>query len=530
MGWHPTFINRLARPGVLTPIFILEVFKLANGDGVGSPIRISSAPFPGCFVWLDPSEIRLGGARVTPVSWTYQAAALRVKIDARAPSRISLASSLRRGALCKLRMGFPGDDIVAFETIFLGSIRGIESRAPGAWDVEIWDLTTSLQGRVTTSTQKVQLFQVASTEGVGTLTATYNVGDTSIEVDDLTGFVRENGGSGLVRIQCPVDGHDFLLTYTGTATGPTRLTGVSSAGVLGTTAHNCPSGHAASATHVPYINGPLYTVWSKIALSTGSAGTNGPRDTLPETWGFALPREIVDVTGGEAFGSAITAPASGTADVYLYTTEEVTDSASWLSAIFSAYGLWLCVRQGELTLRGAQSVADWSAVRARSSVVITDADIVVGEGGEGLLVEMYDNDRNTEYAATEITGPTGSLITFEPSVGTFPAARRIAYDLSRIAWSNESAIQQEVANRLHPWAVSLGEALVCRLSGLHWMQLVPGDVVRVDIRRASGRHRSSLVGWANRPALVVEVAPDLYQCQVMVRLATLPIDRNDDWG
>lgn len=530
MGWHPTFTAKLARPGVLSPIFILEVFKLANGDGVGSPIRISSAPFPGCFVWLDPSEIRLGGSRVTPVSWTYQAAGCRLKIDARAPSRISLASSLRRGALCKLRMGFPGDDIVAFETIFLGSIRGIESRAPGAWDVELWDITTAMQGRVTTSTQKVQLFQVASTEGAGTLTATYTPGDASIEVDDLTGFVRENGGSGLVRIQDPVDGHDFLLTYSGTATGPTRLTGVSSAGVFGTTAHSCALGHAPTATHAPYINGPLYTVWSKIALSTGTAASNGPRDTLPETWGFAFPREIVDVTDGEAFGAAITAPASGTADVHLFTTEDVTDSASWLAGILSAYGLWLCVRQGELTIRGVQSVADWSDVRARSSVTITDDDIMVGEGGEGLLVEMYDTDRNTEYAATEITGPTGETVTFEPSVGTFPASRRITYDLSRIAWSNESAIRQEVANRLHPWAVSLGEALVLRLSGLHWMQLTPGDVVRLEIERASGRHRSSLVGWNNRPALVVEVTPDLYQCMVTVRVATLPIDRADDWG
>lgn len=425
----------------------------------------------------------------------------------------AICTNLPRGTVVQLRAGFEGWDAADFETIFVGQVRNLRGMNPN-WKLEIMDLFGALKQRMERGYDDPMLFQDLPSETQ--LTAAYTPGDITLEVGATLTFHRETGGEGVVRI-VPTTGDPFYLTYTGTATGPTRFTGVSTTGQFGTSAVAALVGD--DVVDIAHIAGHPVDVARKILCSTG-AGTNGTYDTLPLAWGLALSDDLVDHDDADHTRDDIVNGGFAPYTFNVLVDAEQTDSLAWLAGVLGPAGIFLTQRMGKVTVR---AIDHTGSPGYPTGLTITDADILSVEDWEA-----FDFRHVPEYNISTVTGGTGLTA---DSLAGYADAATIPSQIQNVrtlpfAFSSEEDICEEVVGRMEESDQRVPEYMKLRLVP-KWSQLAPGDIVNLTTTKIHSR-RDGAAGYTDRPAIVLEVFPEWVEGACRVSIAVYP--ESEDMG
>ena len=544
MSWDPSFRAQLYAGGAVSLAIIFEVVLPEGIGGVGAPWWAASDPAlaADAEVALSARGVlqapTIGPVSVSPQSWVYQEGAWSVSIhipegasvsvgpNARGLSRSSIswaraAEALRRGALCRLLVGLRGWAREQYQPLRIGRIQAVRSRHPDALRVEVWDLATALRSRMspTSSGSTTEQYQDLFYRGCGqtTTAAAYVAGSTTtLNVTDVSPFNRETTGVAKITGN---SGTDFYVTYTGTGTGPDRLTGVSTIGYFGTTSENAASGSTIQA--VPYLSGHPVSITRKLLTSTG-AGSNGGFDTYPEPWGLGIDERWLDSADLSIMQLSVI-QATGVA----YGWTVLPDSAqpdpwAWWSEYLSAAGLWICTRQGQIVMRASRDPNTASVLLAEA---LTDADLVRGEAPEVSWFAEETPESYCRYKAAGIATTSGGS---NSSVTTLPARGEWIVDLGDVlaGQADEEGIRDEVAGRCAPWVHLTPETIQLTVTGIRGY--APGDVLPLTLGGVRGRLAGTRQGYSDRLVMVLEEAPDLNRNVTRLRLAALPTGTAED--
>lgn len=531
MGWSNAFLTEINSP-TRSPVWALEAIRLLSG-GVGGERDYTSHMVVGSGYspHLKIGSVRTGGARLNPLSWTSTQGAFSVELFGDV-SDILLYYS--RGTVVRLMLGFEGWDPSQFQPVGLGVVKNVRG-SPPKWSLECWDLVQALQNRITDDATKLELFY-----GVGTqteLSSAHAVGVATVQVDDASGFSKEStavgrNGYGLLYITPNLDEgistveEPFYLRYSDAPDeSANEFTDVEADDLLGTTAGIVPID--STVDEVAYIEGHPMESLAKILTSTGVTDYNGAFDTLPVSWGYGLPKELVDTDDIELMKTAFYVAAGIRYEYSMVSHEPQSNGLQWIQSQLSGAGIFLTQRQGQLTARVVQDPNGTEAEPVTSELEIGDSDIM------GVAYEAWDSQQPAEYDIWNINyhGAAASGIPYDAAlpdeeVQTLPVA--LSYEsFAAIDVDHDHAAEMitEVSKRLKYWYWRVAERLTLTCAGLRLAQLCPGDIVTITSTILYGRREAKMgtsLGFEGRRAMVYGVDPDWIGGTVTVILAILP--------
>lgn len=515
MTWSLEFRQKLRNPNPPAPVFVVAPVKLALNEGPSSSYAVASHPGLGLSDLIVDGSVAIQGQEVDTTGFTSVLGGFGFQL--RDPINMVLAGWVR-GMLLELRMGWAGWELADFQTVAIGQLKQITGPGP-VWSVEVWDLWAALESRITFAAGEHGLFY--SVMGSTTVaTSAYAAGGGTLTVASTSGFERETGGKYIVRVAAD-DGTSYYLISTG-STG-TTFTINPTAGQFETTADAAAIGNVVE--EVAYLSGHPRDIYRRVLASTG-AGSNGSYDDYPKSWGYAIPDAYLDHQDLARFSQVIAsarvwdliAPMDQF-DLAGDATGEVASGWSWLQERFAVAGVWPVVHEGQLSLRAAQDITSQGI--HKSGEVITDDDII-----EVLSQEIWADGHPVEYASIAITYVGGSSSETGDTLGTLPCVAQIRVNgidsetVSLNFFEQNSA--DDVKARCKLWQVRVPERLVVMLRGLHWMRLVPGDVVDYEGSRTTSRKGAKGLATIGRQGMVTQVNPSLLSATVEVALEFLP--------
>ena len=488
MGWTATFIAALRAPSQRWGAFLRWVGG-GWGAAVGGPALFTSAaklhPTAPAVI-TDP--VTYQGQGITLGTWAPSYGTLSVGLAGVAALRLAL-TSIPKGSPVMLQLrpggGFPTD-------VFLGQVQDITGRLPDS-QVVIWDIIAAMRSRWDSdlSTDTSQAFKPGNSQP---LAANYSPGDTTLTFGSsgaLASFDRETGGTGLVLVT-PSSGSPFYLTWTGKS-GST-LTGVSTTGQRNTTAVG-----ASIADQVQgqvYIVGHPMDIARKVMSSTGT-GANGAWDVLPASWGFGISDAYIDHVDISTW-RALLSPSAGSYELRMIIEGPADDGLTAIQSLLSLAGVWMCQRQGRITVRAVVDITTAGGGGAPVAMSIDRTNVL-----EWVEFYQYDSAIALEHYGVRVdyyqpSAFGGAADESSGAPATQPTGYRMTYDATALIGQNELNIANDIAERIRPWACrrpSVG-TMICTLDAA---RLVPGDVVSVTSpaymdRQTVADGRTSFVG------------------------------------
>lgn len=468
-----------------------------------SPVRV---------VALSPGvPMALSGQSLSVPSFSVSQGTFRVGLAGVSESQ-SVTASLPRGsaAVVEMKIG----SVILPEPIMVGQVRDVSGIGPQSV-ISCWDALSLVISRpemaVSPSVNDAMLFSQTDPDSghTDTLAANFNFGtDTTITLSSAPTMERETGRPGAVLITPSGGGDPYIVTFTGTSGND--LTGVSTTAIYGTTGSNASIGDAVQ--EVAYINRNPVSMAIRVLTSTGT-GTNGANDTLPASWGLGVPIDLIDVQGFIDCVSA-TAPASGAAAVHTVATSPQGPALSWLQSTLQTYGMWLCMRQGQISIRPA---LDYYRHFPAFVMTLDSSNIIAvlpqrqnwdtSNTSEARDYWVFGETLLDSYAISEAvrTRPANSEPLGGPSITTYPAV-----------WNNQAAINQSIAERVGPWHTRIATVVdvQCTLAAA---QLCVGDWVQVQ-HLGLWDHTSVIPAGFPRPAMVTSMSTDWTAGVVTLRL------------
>jgi hypothetical protein len=427
-----------------------------------------------------PVVVSGGGLRLR--DWQTSAPQLRVALRG-TPLRLAAVRGVAPGATVQLQL----ETVAGSERVFAGRLRESVTTEPGRLELVVDGAETWAQSRYAATGWRPGLWDGFT--GTSTITATYTPGDTTLHTAiPSTPFCAGPGGP-WVLIHVDI-GAGYYLAANTHAVG--LLSGVTMLQWVGEEPTAAPPGTVIS--YGPLVAGSPLDVLLRVLISSG-AGTGGAYDVLPD--GLAIPAGLIDTVDAAALASCI--GALGVVDRYTFgSTEPQREPEGGDLLAWAAYlGLWLCQRQGALTVRAAVDPHDAAAWAA----------LYVGDVTDALLLQVGAHttrapDCLPEYQAPLLWRATPALLvpdgevdygvvndplraslapTTQP-VGSSLAQLSYPVEIASIAWLIPVAEQDEhvddLRRRVAPWWGRQCEAVEVVLGG-EAMGWACGDLVSV---------------------------------------------------
>jgi hypothetical protein len=516
MSWSAAFIQALEQD-VYTPIYRLRTRLIESEPNGGEWIVSSAEGYGENEVLLGEGGPRIQGSRVVPGSWSSTIGQFTVPL---AGDVTALLRRVTRGTVVVLDMGFAGWPISDFEVIAVGQVWTVEGADP-SWTLVCRDMLSMLRSRLAGAVTTLPMFYGLT--NATTLTSAYTAGDATLNVSNTTGFHRRTGSSYGLKILPDGGGEAFYLFSTG-STG-TTFTGTTDGGLVAwdeTTetyvSSDANADTASIVSEVAYLAGHPLDIVRWLLLSTG-AGTNGAYDTLPTSWSWGIPQDLVDIEDIQGVRTYVVTVSSGS-----YTWQVLVDPADapledpygWISALLADAGMYLTTRMGLLTVRAGQLHTSSTASAWMADEEILDEDIETAR-----FLGLWDPQASTEYASIIAVTATGSTTTYD-DLQTLPAAASATYDVSDRVFANEAAVRSEMTGRLIESTCRIGESIELVLRGIAWGRLTPGDVPRVTTPRLRGRLDTTRDGYDARVVYITSVSSDHQRNQTIVTALAYP--------
>lgn len=511
MAWSHRFLSALAQ-GRAPDRFLVESFALRTGQrqgwAVGSHASLGAPPL------LLAEGLEVSGGEVDTQGWGSTFTTFSFAVSA-LPQANSLPA-IRRGDLVQIRAGFAGWTAAELEPIARGQVYEVSRQRSGVYLVRCRDLVSALSGFGT---------GWPDLGTPNTLASHYEAGHTSMTLGSTDVFEREGTNDGLILVT-PTSGTPFYRRWS--AKTATVLTIEADDPVLATDDANANSGSTAAPCLLIDATHPI-SATIKILLSTG-AGTAGPSDTLPASWGLGLSRALVDEADAALWTGRTTQDGYGAEGWIMYADARQTSALAWLQPILASGGFFLTQRQGALTVRAGidpralrrEEGVDFVSPPLAYAATITDDDLL----GDELAHDLWSPEHPTQYGEIDVeyedgTGLSPSVIVERPSApDTQPAEEAVSLALGLYASPGGGDTALEVAIRLRNFYLEIPERLTLTCRGLRLAGLAPGDPVVVRSRELLGRDPAGYVGGV--AGLVVSISPLWLQARVRLVVLVWP--------
>ena len=447
---------------------------------------------------LGPDELLsadVSGGELALRQWATTTPQLTVRV-AGGPLRLAEVRACRLGLAARLYV----ETTAGEEVVWTGPLCEVQTPRPGVVALVVDDASAWARSRYGVPGAGLMAWRdglFASSLLTTTNTSSYHVpaGTMAIAGDPTDCFAEDPGGGrwALVEVEGP-DGLYYL-----------SASGYTASSLSGLTLEWIPagSGTPATPTGATVRVGPLFVgspqdIVLRVLLSTGSAG--GGYDILDADQGLALPPAVVDTADAARLGTVVGAVGYTDRWTFAALVQHADPEGGQLLAWAASLGVWLCPRQGSLTVRAACDPHDAAAWAALYAGAVTDDDIIelgthssrapdmVPEylGGRARSVTsgaaeseplLYDPALGLSASRTPQTWPVGPS-TYDlgwPGGGDGLPLMAMAYRDGTPAWS---AHIDDTARRLCPWLSRQCEAVEVTLAGpaLGW---AAGDLVSV---------------------------------------------------
>ena len=491
------------------PIFVIESFSLwPSGTGPEGPsvVRLSSAPIFGIdtHTIIARDGIASSGGEVTPPAFGSAFGSFSVLL---ARDIRPVRNRLNRGSGIRLLVGYRSFAFEEYQTVSIGVLYSLDFNGV-MWLLQVRDITSALQSRWTNTGTQASLFH--NLPVTTALSAPYATVDTGVTVDSTAGFERTtDGGDGVIKIS-PSGGSDpFYLKWTSASafvfsvTASNQFDTTRAAGSIGDTV-----------TSVAWFgNGNVSGQLRKLWTSTGVYLGNGVDDILPSSWGYGLPRNLLDLNDAEAF-VRIANPTSGNNRWHVLEEGEQSDGLGWFLGWCAPGGWFLSMRQGQLTVRCANNPHQ---TELSSAIHITNADLI--------SIDEYQSwaaDYPVQTRKLSVVSGDGTTLNGTGTVIAHPLQHKVTKTLP--VHTNESNMRTIVAKRLLAWNVRIAERLVIT-GALHLARLAAGDSCLLTTDMVGGRDRADKAGYSDTPVYVASVSPNWLAGTVRLALYILPKNR-----
>ena len=510
MAWSPAFIAALSRTnGARLTMRKLPTFTILPGSSAN----------------LARSDIGTGYAAIstgTPLALSSQSLSVPTFAVSSANWRVALAGidagrwavgALPRGAACEISAAL--SSAALGERIILGQSRDVSGIGPQSV-VSGWGALSLCisrpQARASPSVNDAALFANCDENGNAlALSHAFNFGhDTTLQFASAPPFERETGRPGAVLIT-PTSGSPYIVTYTGISGN--NLTSVSTSAEFGTAGSSANAGDLVQ--EVCWIDRHPVDMAKRVLVSTG-AGTNGIYDTLPESWGLGIPQHLIDLQGFTDVATQLNnALASGTHIVHTAATSPQGPALTWLQSELNRYGLWLCQRQGQISIRGAFDY--W---RHRPAYALTlDARNLINALPDR---SNYDPAQTTESRFYTVRG---ELLSDWGAIDEAPKTRPLLTSLADgpiidgypNVYQNQATINEAIAQRVGPWHTRISTVINAQAT-LEAAQLCVGDWVSIQHPGLWDHGTSPTLANPIRPAMVTSISCDWSSGIVSLRL------------
>lgn len=481
MGWSQRFLNAI-RGSTIAPMWQLRTVPNVLQP---KPVTVvSSHPTLSGLPVIARDGVQITGEEVEPLTWNATHGGFSLTLASGA-NLDGVMRVLRRGALVQLYMGFPGWAEADFEPVALGMVDRISHTSRVSWRVEVAGLGTVLASRLDRVSGKSSLFHDLPVST--TLAGNFADSATTMDVTDSTGFERETGGNYCLLVT-PTTGDPFYVLATG-LTG-NQFTGITaSTAALGTTRVSAVTNDTVEA--VAYIAGHPCDVARKILCSTG-AGTNGAYDTLPDSWGIGVPDALVD-HNDIAATVILVQPGTGSWNLQLTSVEPATDPGAWLKAALAQLGMWLTLRQGQITIRAARVPFKTPRQPVKDLDLDVGPHIIQNENGVESH-EYYHPSWSVEYGVHRVSSsdptPTSTSTTDGDTVH-LPAGDTYTLQPAIYGGTGTNSMRNEVKARTDLWPLRTPEDMSIVTAGWVCARLCPGDIVPFTTTRRVGRREGS---------------------------------------
>lgn len=505
MAWTSDFLDAISAD-VVRPRFLLE--SVVCGDSAspfGGVLKLSSFPATGYVHALSPQASSISYGRLQPGDWSRTHGAWSIGVQPSYDPRADTA----RGQVVVLRMGFSGWSVAEFEDVAVGVVRGLDWRN-GMWVLRVVELVGALTSRFTSDPSNGALFHSLTQSTLG---AAYTAGALQITVNNGSSFEQSSagGGEGYLLLVTPTSGSPFYLRAT------TRVGDVFSGltrNLYGTTDADAANGNTCK--EIAYTKSHPMNIARRILTSTGTNGSNGTRDVLPQGWAYGIPTSLVDENDIEAFQLE----RNNSADWDLFEDESQTDGLSWLQTFLQPAGMFLATHQGRVTVR---AIVDPENADTPGTVDIDDDDI------EELEYSTWDDDCPVEYARHFTKNGSGSFDLALSELNTTDLhTRPVRTSIRRTLpwdWVGTSTWVDDVNTHAGPWSTRVPERIDLTLRGWRCGRASMGDVVRFSTRFLSSRHADIGYGFDLRRCVVLGGGADWFGSRTHLTLGVLPPTR-----
>lgn len=509
MPWTSTFLAALASPAARVRLSLAKIpDSWGPGTATGTATSVADTGVHGISMG---APLAMSSQSVTVPNWSGSRGTARVALGSVAAGQWA-AANLPRGALVTIGARVPG--MATADAVFRGQLRDIDGVGPQSV-ASAWDILASLASKSEwfSGLDSGALFYHCDPDSIRTrtLTASYDYAtDTTLQVNTTADFGRQTSSTGAVLITPISGGTPFIATFTSQA--GTTVSGVSTTHGYGPLP--VIAGIGSTVQEVAWMVGHPLEVAARILASTGT-GTNGAYDVYPAAWGFGLPATYIDGAGIAQWVS-VTNPSSGTHSVRIVSDTPQAPALDWLQSQLALYAMWLTMRQGDVTGRGA---VDYGASLPPLVMTLDRTNILRGNPQRSI----YDTSSPVEYARTATRFNTLLPQTVESTLTTpetRPALLRYLTDYGDAIYQNHANIAARLNGRIGAWreAVPHSVDIVCRLDAA---QLCPGDWVTLD---HPGLWMPTNTGADARRAMVSDMSVDWSVGEVTLRLYLLPVD------
>jgi hypothetical protein len=327
--------------------------SLSGGHG---ELKVLVGPLGAPIVTLGPDElvgdvvVAGGGLRLR--QWQTSAPQLRVRVHGTA-LRLAAIRAVLPGATVQLQL----TTSAGTERVFAGRLRETLTPRPGLLELVADSAEVFVQSRYAATAYRDGLWQ--SVIGTATTTSSFTPGDATMNIGTpAAAFSPGPSGTQWLLIRVDTGSSSYYLAADTHAVG--YVGGVI---VLQWDAVTAPSPIPITTvvTYGPLVVGSPIDVLLRVLTSTG-AGTNGAYDVLPD--GLAIPAGLVDTADAATFAAQV--GALGAVDWFSFgaTVKQQEPEGGQLLAWAAHLGVWLCQRQGALTIRAAvdmQDASTWAA-------------------------------------------------------------------------------------------------------------------------------------------------------------------------
>lgn len=442
------------------------------------------------------------GGELALRQWATTTPQLTVRVAGSA-LRLAQVRALRLGTTCQLYLETGAGE----EVVWTGPLREVATPTPGVVvavidDVSAW--ARSRYGVPGTGTMAWRDGLFADSVLTTTNTSSYHVpaGTMAIAADPGDCFAEHPGGGRWALVE--VDGPDGLYYLSASGYTSTSLSGLTLEWLpTGSTAPSTPTG--ATIRIGPLLVGAPQEVLLRVLLSSGSG--SGGYNILAADQGLALPPAVVDTADVARLSTVVVATGYTPRWTFGALTQHADPEGGPLLAWAAALGLWLCPRQGSLTIRAACDPHDAAAWAALYAGDVTD-DVIAEVGPHSTRAP----DMIPEYLGASIPVTTGAVTydawaIYDPAVPTStrgPQTWPVGPARAALPWAagNGDALPimamaitdglpawtahvADAARRLAPWYSRQCEAVEVTLVGaaLGW---AAGDLVSVTSRAIPG--------------------------------------------